>query len=41
METDDRSLIDQWTTNWNDLVDFEVFRVITSAEAQNDVAPYL
>ena len=41
METDDRSLIDQWTTNWNDLVDFEVFRVINSAEAQNDIAPYL
>lgn len=41
METDDRNLIDQWITNWNDLVDFEVFPVITSQEATAKLAPYL
>jgi len=33
METDDAALLDQWMANWNDLVDFEVFPVMTSAEA--------
>ncbi len=33
METDDRALLDQWIGAWSDLVEFEVFQVITSAEA--------
>lgn len=33
METDERSLIDEWIANWQDLVSFEVIPVITSAEA--------
>ena len=33
MECDDRSLLDRWTGNWSDLVDFEVIPVVTSAEA--------
>lgn len=33
METDDRCLLDEWMANWNDLVEFEVFPVLTSAEA--------
>jgi hypothetical protein len=33
METDDRALLDQWIARWQDLVDFEVFPVMTSAEA--------
>ena len=33
METDDRSLLDPWMANWNDLVEFEVIPVITSTEA--------
>ena len=33
MKADDRSLLDQWMANWNDLTDFEVIPVITSAEA--------
>lgn len=41
METDDRNLIDQWIANWSDLVDFEVFPVMTSAEATAKIAPYL
>ena len=27
METDNRSLLDQWMSNWEDLVDFEVYTV--------------
>ena len=41
METEDRSLLDQWIANWKDLVDFEVFPVMTSAEAAAKVAPRL
>jgi hypothetical protein len=37
METEDRSLLDQWMKNWADLVDFEVYRVISSAEAAEKV----
>jgi hypothetical protein len=33
MEADDENLIGQWTRNWDDLVEFEVIRVQTSAEA--------
>jgi hypothetical protein len=33
METADPRLLDQWTARWNDLVDFEVHPVVTSAEA--------
>jgi len=33
MECDDRRLLDEWMASWRDLVEFEVFPVITSAEA--------
>jgi len=33
METADRSLLEQWMSNWADLVEFEVHTVITSQEA--------
>jgi hypothetical protein len=33
METDDASLFDEWTANWNDVVTFEIIPVISSAEA--------
>jgi Protein of unknown function (DUF3303) len=33
METDDPALLDVWRERWNGLVNFEVFPVITSAEA--------
>ncbi len=32
METDDPALVQEWIKNWNDLVDFEVVPVVTSAE---------
>ncbi|HXD29671.1 MAG TPA: DUF3303 family protein [Pyrinomonadaceae bacterium] len=37
METDDRSLIDEWISNWSDLADFEVIPVLSSAEAATKV----
>jgi Protein of unknown function (DUF3303) len=33
METEDEALLAQWTANWDDLVDFEIVPVRTSAEA--------
>ena len=33
METDDRSLLDEWAERWRDLVEFEVVPVIDGAEA--------
>jgi hypothetical protein len=33
MECDDRALLDQWLAAWDDIVEFEVHPVITSAEA--------
>ncbi len=41
METDDRRLIDEWISNWSDLIDFEVFPVISSKEAVEKIAPQL
>lgn len=33
METDDPSLFQHWARNWEDLVDFEIVPLMTSAEA--------
>jgi hypothetical protein len=33
MECDDPSLLSEWTARWQDLVDFEIIRVLTSDEA--------
>lgn len=41
METEDRALLDQWVANWSDIVEFEIFPVITSKEAADKVAPFL
>ena len=41
METNDRTLLDEWMANWSDLVDFEVHPVITSNEAADKIAPRL
>jgi hypothetical protein len=37
METGDPKLLDQWIAAWDDLVDFEVVPVLTSAEAAGRV----
>ena len=41
METHDRALIDRWAAQWSDLVDFEVFPVVTSKEAAEKIGPRL
>ena len=39
METEDPKLIDEWIINWSDLVEFEVYSVISSQEAAERVSP--
>jgi hypothetical protein len=41
METGDRALLDEWMLNWRDIVDFEVYPVMTSKEAAERIAPRL
>ena len=41
METNDRRLLDQWTARWENLVEFEVYPVMTSKEAAEKIAPRL
>jgi len=41
MECEDRALLAQWTARWEDLIEFEVFPVVTSAEAAATVKPRL
>lgn len=41
MECDDPQMIDRWTANWTDLVEFEVVPVMTSAEAVEAITPKL
>ena len=41
MEADSRQLLDEWIANWNDLVEFEVYPVISSNKAAERVAPRL
>ena len=39
MEAEDEELIRQWTMNWEDLVEFEIVPVRTSAEAASIIDP--
>ena len=41
METDDRKLLDEWIVNWSDIVEFEIFPVISSKEAAEKIAQHL
>ena len=41
MEAPDRKYLDEWILNWNDLVEFEVYPVISSNEAAQRVSPRL
>jgi len=41
METDDPALFARWTVNWDDLVDFEIVPVDTSAETRAAIEPLL
>jgi hypothetical protein len=39
MEAEDRKLLDEWMSNWSDLVEFEVYPVISSKEAAEGISP--
>ena len=41
MQTEDEKLFEQWTSHWQDLVEFEIIRVQSSAEAMTAIAPRL
>jgi hypothetical protein len=41
MEAESPALIDEWIAHWSDLVDFEVYPVMTSKEAAEKIAPRL
>jgi hypothetical protein len=41
MECDDRALIETWIENWRDLVDFEIYPVLPSAQAVEKITPRL
>ena len=41
MEAESPVLIEEWIAKWNDLVDFEVYSVITSKDAAEKIAPQL
>ncbi len=41
METDDRELLEEWMANWKDIVDFEVYPIIGSADAAELISPKL
>ena len=38
MECEDRRLLDEWLSHWQDLVEFEVLPVLSSAEVQAKLA---
>jgi hypothetical protein len=41
MEASDRELLDRWIGNWVDIVEFEVYPVMTSNEASDRITPRL
>ena len=41
METDDRALLEEWMSQWRDLVEFEVVPVLASATVEDSMAARL
>jgi Domain of unknown function (DUF3303) len=41
METEDRKLLDEWIAKWSDIVEFEVYPVLSSKEAADKILPRL
>ena len=41
MECDNRKLLEQWAANWEDIVQFEIVPVVTSAQAVQAITPKL
>jgi Protein of unknown function (DUF3303) len=39
METEDRALLDEWIANWSDIIDFEIYPVVSSKEAADKISP--
>ena len=39
MEAEDVRYLDEWIANWNDIVEFEIYPVISSKEAADRVSP--
>jgi hypothetical protein len=39
MDAADRAALDPWIASWSDLADFEVYPVLTSADASRQVSP--
>ena len=38
METEDRALLDEWIANWSDIIDFEIYSVVSSREAAEKIS---
>ena len=38
METEDRELLNEWIANWSDIIDFEIYAVVTSKEAADKLS---
>jgi hypothetical protein len=41
METEDYALLEEWMANWKDIVEFQVYPVMTSKEASEKIKPKL
>jgi hypothetical protein len=41
METENRAILDQWISNWSDIVDFELYPIMISKEAAAKIVPRL
>lgn len=38
METEDRNLLDEWIANWSDIVEFEIYPVLSSKDAAEKIS---
>ncbi len=41
METEDETLIYKWIDNWKDIVDFEVFPIMSSKDSYDKISPLI
>lgn len=38
MEAEDRKLLDEWIANWSDIVEFEIYPVLSSKDAAEKIS---
>ena len=38
METEDHKLLDEWIANWSDIVEFEIYPVLSSKDAAEKIS---